>query len=390
MDRRFLTSGLLAAWVMAAPMAAAQQNERVIRAAAFVNPKGEIQRGATILIREGRIVSISEGEAAPDGAAIDDYPQAVVCPGLIDIQAALGAFGQLGERADAMEPAVNARDAFDAHHRELRAALRAGVTSFALVPDDSDLIGGRAAICKTSGPEGRPYVLSDAGPMKLSLSPDMMLGDRNPTSRGGALGILRRELEAAAAEKPGTTQAGGKPSNPLSQLVRGEFPLVCAAPSGADVLSLLGVMKPYKTRLIFAHQQDARVVAETMAKAGAAAIIGPFDLSEPVRTATAGAIYGNNEVTTAIAGGLPEAPADSLRLGAAVAARNGMSLPAARRAITATPAELLGVADRIGSIQAGRDADLVLFSGDPLDLRSRVLAVYVDGRRVWSAGDSEQ
>ncbi len=396
----------------AATAATAVQNQRVIRAGSFVDAKGEIQRGGTIVIRDGKIAGVGSDQQTPDEAAVDEYPQAVVSPGLIDIQSALGAFDQLNERAHAMQPGASASDAFDAYHRELRAALRAGVTGFALTPADSDLVGGRVAICKTAGGEGRPYVMSESGPMKISLAPAMMIGDRDPTSRGGALGMLRRALEAAAragtearsAENRAGTEArstenragtearstGDGEDSPLAQLVRGEITAYCTAPNGADVLSLLDVFKPYKTRLILAHQDDARAIAGMMAKAGAAAVIGPFDLSESRRTATAGQVYENNEVVAAIAGGLPAGPADSLRLGAAVAARNGMSLPAARRAITITPAELLGVADRIGSIQTGRDADLVVFSGDPLDLRSRVLAVYVDGRRVWSADDSEQ
>jgi imidazolonepropionase-like amidohydrolase len=93
-------------------------------------------------------------------------------------------------------------------------------------------------------------------------------------------------------------------------------------------------------------------------------------------------VFEKHGVKTAIAGGLPTAPADSLRIGAAVAARNGLSLPAARKAITNIPAELLGIEEQTGKIEKGLRADLVVFSGDPLDLQSRVLAVYVSGVRV--------
>ena len=78
------------------------------------------------------------------------------------------------------------------------------------------------------------------------------------------------------------------------------------------------------------------------------------------------------------------------RAAAAVAVRNGMTPAAARRAITSAPAAALGISDRVGSIERGRLADLVVFSGDPLDLRSRVLAVYVRGRRVFVAEPREQ
>ena len=252
------------------------------------------------------------------------------------------------------------------------------MTAFALAPDDSHLVGGQVAICLTAGGRvaGPPALLTADGPIQLSLAPDAFMVDREPTSRGGAVSTLRRTVERSRE-----AQATG----PLAEFARGQRGGILTAPSGADVLTAVELSQAYGLRLAVKHTDDAHLVAESVAGKLAGVIVGPLDFSASPRTARAAALLEAHKIPVAIAGGLPHAPADSLRIGAAVAARAGLSAEAARRAITLVPAELLGVADTIGSIEAGKRADLVVFSGDPLDLRSRVLAVYVGGVRVFAA-----
>lgn len=366
-------AALLALLVRAATCGAAQEG-LTIRCAAYVDAAGELRDGAVVHVEDGRITWLGGNAGARATGAVHDYATAVLCPGLIDVHAALGAFGQLSERQSALQPQATAVDAFDAYHRELPAALSAGVTSFGLAPDDSNLVGGRMAVCKTSGAGGRPHVLLNEGPFKLSLASDVFEPDREPTSRAGALGMLRAALEAARA-----------PDAPLAPLLGGRRAVLATAPSGADVLALLELAQTYGLKLVLVHQLDVRSVGAEIAAAGTGVVVGPLDWSASPRTASAPGILEKLGVPVALAGGLPDAPADGLRIAAAVAARNGMSCAAARRAITIEPARMLGVAERVGAIEAGRDADLVVFSGDPLDLRSRVLAVYVDGQRIYAA-----
>ena len=363
--------------LMAVSTVAATAEERfAIRAAAYVDASGELRQGALIVIENGSIASVNADAASIGDIPIETFEGAVVSPGLIDVHAGLGADGQLSERQSAIQPDAAARDAFDRFHRQFRTALRAGVTSVGLSPDDANLVGGRLAICKTSGSDGAPYILSGDGPMKLSLARDVLQRDRKPTSRGGAVAMLRGALDAAHDLKDGSSMAA---------LASGKLSAFVSAPSGADVLAMLRMARDYGLKLTLVHQHDARAVGGAIATANAGVIVGPFGLTDSRRDVGAAGILEKRGVSVAIAGGLPGASADSLRLGAALAARGGLSLAAARRAITSAPAEFLGASDRIGSIAEGRDADVVIFSGDPLDLRSRVLAVYVDGRRVFWA-----
>lgn len=374
----------------------------VIEAGGWVDPNGTIQTGALIVLEEGSIARIG-GEASA-GATIHSYPGAVVCPGLVDCLGSLGVAGPLTERERPVQPDLNASDAFNRYSRQLQLALAAGVTAFSLSPDDQNLIGGRIAVCLTGGADG-PQVLEMAGPLKLSLSPDVFKADREPTSRAGALGLLRETLDAARAtgeapvRVPGATAPprAGTPSEAvvigkteptpagaevLRDFARGELPGVMVTPSGADVLAAAELARQYGLRLALQHTRDARDVAELAAERLTAVVVGPFNLASGPREAGAARAFERHNVPLAIGGGLPQAPADALRVGAAVAARAGLSPEAARRAITVVPAEVLNVRDRLGVLEEGRRADLVVFSADPLDLRARVLAVYVGGQRV--------
>ncbi len=364
-----LRGGVLVLLAALASPARGEPQNLILRAAGRVDLAGEIQQDGLVVIRDGRIVQV--GGQAPAGAAVVDFPGAVLMPGLIDIESNLGAPGQLSESADVIDGMARARDAFNRHHSRLRAASAEGVTSFALCPDDLNLVAGRIAVCRTASAGAAPDLVSAEGPLKLSLSPAVYRTERRPTSRSGAIGMLRDLLA-----KP----SDGGPA--LVEFATGSCPGFVATPSGADVLALLSMLESVRDcRVYVRHSEDAGDVAGELAARKIPVVVGPLDFRSSPRALRAAGILEAAGVNVAIAGGLPGEPADSLRVGAALAARYGMSPAAARRAISTVPADLLGVSGRIGGLVEGRSADVIVFSGDPLDLRSRVLAVYVAGVR---------
>lgn len=371
---------VLAAWLCSAPaVTRAQQPDRLaIQAAYWIDSHGAIQPDATLLIENGHISTI--GAAVPENVPLHSYPHAVVCPGLVDCRSALGVLQHLSERDEAINPRIHAADAFNQYSAELAAALRAGVTTFALMPDDENLVGGRLAICRTASPPDTPQIIKSDGPFKLSLSPTAFKIDRPPTARIEALSMLRSALREASR-----TPAN---SDPLALLTNGNTPAFLATPFAADVLSAVELAREFNLRLILLHNQDAHLVANGLTEHILGVVLDPLPWSATHRQARAAALFANADVPVAFAGGLPFEPPDSLRISAAVAVRAGLPLPAARQSITTNPARLLGVADQTGEIATGRSADLVIFTGDPLDLRSRVLAVYVAGQRLHRANPS--
>lgn len=385
--RTLIGLGSLVATALAC-VATAAADIRAIRAPAYVGPDGRIIRDAALLIRDGVIVNIGE---APADVPVDSYDRAVLSPGLIDLMSSLTAVGQLDESVEAIQAQARAADSADRFDRHLRKALEAGVTSFVLAPDDRNLVAGRVAVCSTYVPNRAAKFVTDAGPMKLSLSPAVLSADREPTSRSGAIALLRAALSAAAKGQPALGRSPGTTiaiTPPLIDFAKGNLNGIVTVPTAADVATMLGLAGEFKLKLTFIHNNDAREIAGEIAKAGAPVIVGPYDLSADPRTAGAAGVFEKAGAKVAIAGGLPWQAADGLRLSAAVAVRNGMSPDSARKGITSVPAEILGLSGKIGVIAKGARADLVLFSGDPLDLRSRVIAVYVGGVRVyWAPGD---
>ncbi len=366
--RDVLCVGALLA-IAVSPAAFAEPQNLVLRGGVRVDLAGELQSDAVVVVRDGRIVQVG-GQPPADGPVIE-FPGAVLMPGLIDIDAYLGADGQRSESAAVIDPAARARDAFDRHSSRLRAACDAGVTAFALVPDDLNLIGGRIAVCRTATVGSLPAILSSDGPLKLSLSPAVFRTDRRPTSRSGAIGLLREALAKPELHGPA-----------LVEFATGRGAGYVATPGGADVLALLGLLDSQRDCRVFVrHTEDAVDVAHELGARKIAVVVGPLDFNASPRALRAAAAFEAAGTNVAIAGGLPGQPADSLRLGAALAVRYGMSPAAARRAISTVPAELLGVSGAVGGLVEGRYADIVVLSGDPLDLRSRVLAVYVAGVR---------
>lgn len=342
----------------------------VIRATQWVAPDGSLQPDAIVVIENGRLKQV--GGEPPRGVRVLEF-EGVLSPGLVDAYGALATHGPVSENTRAVETDAQATNVFDRHSQDIRKAIAAGVTTFAIAPGDEDLISGQFAICVARPDATQAELLVEQGPLKLSLSPAVYKMDREPTSRGGAIGMLRRILAAGAA-----VDAEG----PVSAFVSGRRTGIIAAPLAADVLAVLGLKKDYAFDAVIVHEKDARDVAELLASAAMPVIVGPLGLDASRRTATAAGVYERAGVEISIAGGFPWASADSLRLGANIAVGGGLSLPAARRAITISPARALGVADQVGAIEAGKRADLVVFSGDPLDMRSRVLAVFTGGKQV--------
>lgn len=338
-----------------------------IRGASYVDPSGAIVPECTIVIQEGRIAQV--GGEPPAGAEITEYAGCVVCPGFVDVCAALSAADQTGEASSALQPEANAEDVLNRFSPQLEAALASGVTTFALCPDDSNLVGGRVAVVQTGDADGRPQVRTRDGPMKLSLSPAIFSAVREPSARAGALAMLREALSHPPAEA----------ADPWARFAAGQLPGLMSAPSAADVRSALDLAAQFKLRLAIVHSESARDVAAAVGAAQCPVVVGPLTVSSATRVLQAAGVFERAGVPVAIAGGLPGRAADSLRQGAALAVRYGMSDSAARRAITRVPAELLGVGEEVGSIAVGRRADLLVFTGDPLDPRSRLVAVVVDG-----------
>ncbi|MGE5559476.1 MAG: amidohydrolase family protein [Chloroflexota bacterium] len=218
-----------------------------------------------------------------------------------------------------------------------------------------------------------------------------------PQTRMGTAALLRNALEqarnymnrqelAAKAEKP-EPPAVDFSLEALARVLRGELPARIHAHRADDIMTILRIRDEFGFGMTLEHATEAYKVKDEIARRGIACVTGPsFGSRDKVElrdeTFANPGILERAGIKTAITTDAPIVGIEYLRTEASIAHREGMSAAGALRAITLTPAEILGVADRVGSIDAGKDADLVLLSDEPMSFLSRVERVFVDGVTV--------
>jgi imidazolonepropionase-like amidohydrolase len=327
----------------------------------------------------------------PAGAAI--LTARVVMPGLIDAHSYLGCFREAGEPADSVTPEIRVADAFDSSDDAVGRALRAGVTTAGIMPPNTNVIGGQAAVVRLGAPAS---VVAHSIGIKLSVSADATDVQRNPTSRAGLAMLVQKSLAEAKAGRPvsASTQTrlltGATPTSltnraaALRGLTSGQAMVFIYAPTAADVEMALEILKGLPgTRSQFIHAGDSLNLAGELRSRNAGVVLGPLRFTDSDKTLAQPGKLSRAGVRIAFCTDAPQADPASLRMTAHLAVKNGMDREAALRALTLNAAEALGIGGRTGSITQGKDADLLLLDGDPLALTSRVQAVLSGGKLVY-------
>lgn len=361
------------------------QERTTIVAGKMVMPDGTLAEKMGVVIVNGKIEKIAPASElpAPSGTAGGTYlrlDSAVLSPGLIDLGSSLGAYGNTEEALKPIDPSISVIDAVDASDLRLGRALRAGITSVMVTPSEVNVVSGTAATVRTHVTDGRLDVLRKDGPMIFSLGPQVWNADREPTSRPGSLSLLRGAMKDAK---------DGKGDARLAQVVQKKLGAIVRCAETEDVDGAVRTFGEFGLNPVIAHDSDAVQVAEDIAGENVMTIVGPLRFTSSARTLSAAGAYAKQGIGVAFCAGTPAAEGAALRATAALAVKYGLDAAKARQGMTATAAKIAGVDDRVGSIAAGKDADLVIFSGDPLRLDARVLEVYVKGVRVYSAPPSE-
>jgi imidazolonepropionase-like amidohydrolase len=341
-----------------------------LRAEKVMTGTGTVHENGVVLIRGGKIEAVGSDLSIPAGYEVRNFGSAVITPGLVDPDTSLGAAGRNSEPVDAVEPEAAAEDVFDRFHDDFERALAQGITSVLITPSPENVVGGTAAAVKTAGCTLEERMLRTGGPLVLTVAGTAFKSDRVPTSHVGAADLMRRTIEEARAA--GSGRMGAFAAGKLDGLFR--------AWERYDMDTALALQKEYGLRLTLAGVNDAWEMMDELAEAGLPLVMGGFNFSTPVRVLRAPAAASDAGLKIAFTAGSPGRSPAFLRVTAALAVKHGLKRDAALAALTSHPAEITGIAHRVGSLAPGRDADVAVFSGDPLDLTSHVLAVYVNGK----------
>ena len=377
----------------------------------------DIERG-TVLMENGKIAAVGAEVTIPDGARVVDATGSWVLPGFIEAHGHVGASeeaeGWAGQDTNEMtEPVtahVRAIDAINPADMGFRDAIGGGVLAVNVNPGSGNPIGGQTVALKCWGRTVDQMLLRQPSGMKSALgeNPKRVYGEqkKTPSTRLGTAAVIRgalvdaanylRRIEAEQA-KP---EAERKPVDrdlkleALGKVLRREIPWRQHCHRADDIATAIRIADEFGYDLVIDHGTEAHLLADILAARDIPVVIGPLltsrskvelrnrSLANPGRLAKAG-------VTIAITTDHPVVPINFLVHQASLAVKDGLDRETALRALTINPARIAGIDDRLGSIEPGKDADLVLWSGDPLDVLSRAERAFVDGVEVYSYSGGE-
>jgi len=377
--RRALGAATAAALLCLPLTAGAQDQPLALRPArVVVSPERAPLEGATLLLQGGKVAAVGVDLELPEGTRVVDLPRVWAVAGFVDASTEATLTGEVDEVTSAIQADVSTRHGLDFAHRDLAAARAAGVTTALVVPGERNLVGGEATLIKTTGAIWR---LGGGAPVKLALGSEVLLEGRSPTSRVGAVDALRRCL--AGIDRQG--------DDVLAQLARGERVALWRVGSALDARTALELGEHHGLALLL--QLAPEVEAHDLGRLpldGRPVLVGPYGHGTPaarLRTPAAVASRGGRPI---FASGAPATPPAGLRLTACLAVHHGLDAALALDALTRAPAAALGIGERVGTLEPGKDADVVLLDGPPLDLRSRVVAVYVGGQPAFARPPEER
>lgn len=384
----------------------------IINAHILTITNGEIENGV-VLVQDGKILQVGSEVAIPENADILDVEGAYLTPGLIDAHAAIGLKeeGLRWEGDDRNEntqspvmPHLHALDGFNPEDMGVLDAQENGVTTVVSAPGTANVVGGQAAIFKMLERDTADELFVRTAGMKAALGEDpknaWRAAKKMPSTRMGTAAVLREALAKAAdyqqkleksVENPDKAPERNLQHEALVRVLTGELPLYVHAHRADDIMTALRVANEFGVKLILVTATEAHKVASSIKAAGVPVIVGPISqarmkvetaqrtIATPARLALAG-------VKFALTTNHPDCPISSLQMQAGLAVRGGLCPEEAMKAMTIYPAEIIGMADRVGSIDSGKDADLVIWDGHPLRVYSTVLATFVAGELVYEVG----
>jgi imidazolonepropionase-like amidohydrolase len=356
-----------------------------------------------ILIRDGKIERVGPASQVkiPEGYQVLNAK--VVTPGLIDAHTVVGLSGYMNqpqeqdqlEGSSASQPELRAVDAYNAQERLVEWLRGFGVTTLHTGHGPGALISGQTMIVKTTGDDSPASLVSPEAMIAVTLGADGFgRAGKSPGTRAKAIAMLRADLQRAAEyEVKSGGPADKRPPRDLrlealARVIRKEVPLLITVQRSHDILTALRLAKEFNIRIVLDGASEAYLVIDQIKAANVPVIIHPTMArnggeAENLSLETASVLRKAGILVALQSGYEAYVPKTRVVLfEAGVAAANGLSFAEALGTITIDAAKLLGIANRVGSLEAGKDADIALYDGDPFEYSTHAVGVVIDGRVV--------
>lgn len=375
---------------------------------------GDPVEDGTVLITGGRIAEVGREVRVPDGCPVVDAAGRWVLPGFVDAHAHLGVYEEAegwagldtNETTDPNGARLRALDAINPADLGFADALSGGVTTAVIKPGSANPIGGQTVAVKCWGRTVDEMVVREPASVKSALgeNPKRVYGEQKklPSTRQGVAAVIRDAFmraqdyraRRAAAEREGTPFERDATCEILARVLDGELPWCQHTHRADDIATALRLADEFGYRLIVNHGTEGHLLADILAERNVPVIMGPLFSSRSKvelrrRHLRNPGVLARAGVEVAITTDHPVVPIHLLVHQVTLAVKEGLDREAALRSITLTPARIMGIDDRVGALRPGLDGDVVIWSGDPLEVMSRALRVYVSGREVYRYADGE-
>ena len=363
---------------------------------------------ADIRLESGKIKEISPDLTPHPGEEVFDAAGLRIYPGFVDAHSHLGldnyGMGYEGqdynEMGDIVAAHLRAIDSFNPLELGVRKALEGGVTTVGTGPGSANVLGGTFIAVKTCGICVDDMIVKDPVAMKCAFgeNPKRCYRDKGDSARMTTAAKLREMLFAARDYMERKEAAGGDIAKSpkfdmkleaLIPVLKGEIPLKAHAHRADDICTAIRIAKEFGVKTTLEHCTEGHLIPEVVARSGFPAAVGPTltnasKIELVNKSFETPGVLARAGVQVSIITDNPVIPQSYLPLCAGLAVKAGMDPFAALQAITINPAKHLGIADRVGSLEVGKDGDVVIVNGDPMVSDSTITAVLVNGEKVVS------
>jgi len=359
-----------------------------------------------ILIENGKIVAIGTALEIPADAEIIDAAGLEVYPGFVEAHGHIGLDGygigyegaDYNEYNDIAVPHLRGLDGVKPLEPTFKTAAKAGVTSVCVGPGSANVIGGTFTTLKTVGNSAEEMLIRDGVAMKCAFgeNPKRCYREKKDSSRMTTAAILREYLFKAREYLAKKEAAGDdifkKPAfdmkmEALIPVLKKEIPIKCHAHAAADILTAARIAKEFDVKLTLEHVTEGHLIVDELVALNVPLAIGPT-MTNPGkfenrnRNWETPGILAKAGCQVSIITDSPVISQEHLPLCAGMAVKAGMDPFQALQAITINPAKHAGIGDRVGSLEVGKDADIVIADGCPFEVSTNIVEVLIDGKKV--------
>lgn len=378
---------------------------------------GEDYDNGVIRIVNGIITEIGSREKIAvnpqAGENVITVDNGVIMPGLIEAHCHMGIMEEkkgmegddCNETVDPMTPWLRGLDAINSMDAAFDDAVRAGITTAMIGPGSSNVVGGQFALLKTKGRRVDDLVVKAPAAMKIALGENPKVNysgqNKSPSTRMAIAGMLRRELWEATeylrrlerAEEQGEDFQKDFTKECWIPVLKGEIPLKAHVHRVDDIFTAIRIAEEFGLKMTLDHCSEGHLIAGELAEAGFPAIVGP-DLTSRSKIEvqnmdfkTAGILHEAG-VKVAITTDHPVSQIQYLPICAGLAVKSGLPMEEGLKAVTLYPAQICGVGDRLGSLEVGKDGDVAIFDGNPMEVFTKTLYTIIGGNVVYDGREN--